>query len=90
MKKVLTAIFILIIINTFLTIGSFFIRLGVNGISDIHISTYVPGKSPRYNGFPYIIGTRTINKDGNRCIYGYVNLITYEGQFSEDVCEIIG
>jgi hypothetical protein len=52
------------------------------------ISYYVPGKLPREDGDPYFIGIGTLNKTQNRCIVGYMDLITGAAASHEDVCTI--
>jgi len=49
---------------------------------------YVPGKLPRENGHPFLIGWGEIDKSKNECIWGYIDLVTGEGYARKDVCVI--
>jgi len=51
-------------------------------------SLYVPGRIPRVDGYPYLLGWGEIDESENKCIVGYINLVTGEGQAHETVCVI--
>lgn len=54
------------------------------------IDFYVPGKFPREDGDPYFIGRGTIDESENRCVKGYMNLVTGVVEYHYDVCVIEG
>ena len=47
---------------------------------------YVPGKLPRTDGYPYLLGFGTIDYKKNECIRGYLNLVTGDGYAGKTAC----
>ena len=50
------------------------------------ISLYVPGKSPRVDGYPYFIGHGIIDSTTYHCVKGYFNIVNGKYEVHEDYC----
>lgn len=61
---------------------------GYNEVSLDYISYYVPGKLPRKDGDPYYILNGTISDSQNRCLTGYINLVTGDSEVWETTCRV--
>ena len=55
-------------------------------VTDVNL--YVPGKVPHEDGNPYFIGRGIIDQANNKCIVGYMNLVTGQAKSWTDVCVI--
>jgi len=74
--------------KTFLEAKNIFLQATNKNMTIERIDLYVPGKIPHEDGNPYFIGRGTINESENKCIKGYMNLVTGETKSWEDVCII--
>lgn len=61
-------------------------KIGSNNLENVRLSFYVPGKLPRQDGYPYLIGRGVIDIKRNVCIEGHMNLATGEVEARENAC----
>lgn len=63
-------------------------KIGTEDLENVRLSFYVPGKVPRQDGHPYMIGWGVIDGNRNLCISGYMNLVTGESEAHETACVV--
>jgi hypothetical protein len=63
-------------------------KMGGRTPESVQISFYVPGKLPRTDGDPYLLGRGVVNKERNVCVFGYMNLVTAEAVTHESACMV--
>jgi hypothetical protein len=61
-------------------------KLGGHKPENVQISLYVPGKLPRSDGDPYLLGRGVVDEARNECVFGYMNLVTAEAAIHKSVC----
>lgn len=63
-------------------------EVGGEKLDGVRLSFYVPGKLPREDGYPYLIGRVVIDWTKNLCIEGYMNLVTGKTVSWKNACVI--
>lgn len=61
-------------------------KIGVETLDNVRLSFYVPGKLPRQDGYPYLIGRGALGMKRNVCMDGYMNLVTGAVKARENAC----
>lgn len=61
-------------------------KIGGHRPENLQVSYYVPGKLPRTDGYPYLLGRGVVDMERNVCVYGYMNLVTAEAVTHASVC----
>ena len=61
---------------------------GVFEVELKNLTYWVPGKRPRMDGHPYLIGHAVINEYSNECMKGYINLVTGRSKTWKDACVV--
>lgn len=67
-------------------IAAFQEKTGYPQMRTDELSFYVPGKFPRIDGDIYLLGRGTLSRQDNRCLKGWLNLVSGEAEAREDVC----
>jgi len=63
-------------------------KLGGHKPENVEVSYYVPGKLPRTDGYPYLLGRGVVSMQKNVCVFGYMNLVTGEAVTHESACRV--
>ena len=63
-------------------------KIGGHRPENVQVSYYVPGKLPRTDGYPYLLGRGVVDMDRNVCVFGYMNLVTAEAVTHESACRV--
>jgi hypothetical protein len=63
-------------------------KLGGHRPENVQVSFYVPGKLPRTDGDPYLLGRGVVDDARNVCVFGYMNLVTAEAVTHESACRV--
>jgi hypothetical protein len=63
-------------------------KIGGHRPENVQVSFYVPGKSPRTDGYPYLLGRGVVDMQKNVCVFGYMNLVTAEIVTHESACQV--
>lgn len=59
---------------------------GYEVLDNYRLNFYVPGRTPRVNGYPYLFASGQINFEENKCVSGHMNLVTGEWNISVGPC----
>lgn len=63
-------------------------KIGSKDLQNVQLSFYVPGKLPRQDGSPYLIGKGVLDMKRNVCIDGHMNLVTGEVEARQNACVV--
>jgi len=63
-------------------------KIGGHKPENVEVSFYVPGKLPRTDGYPYLLGRGVVDMQRNVCVFGYMNLVTGEAVTHQSACRV--
>ncbi len=63
-------------------------KIGGHRPENVQVSFHVPGKLPRTDGYPYLLGRSVVDMQRNVCVFGYMNLVTGEAAAHESACQV--